>query len=291
MKSMTGFGRGTATVDGITATVEIASINSKRQLELRCSVPRELGLLEQELRALVQKRILRGTVTMTVQYQVSDCGTAGGNAPLNLPVAEQALEALRDFALLHNLPEPRLQELLMIPGVLQESTPDLEKIRAALQPAVETALDALDAMRRAEGENLRKDLDLRRQRMQDALQRIVAREADAVLAMRDRIQERIAALGVEIPVEDERLAREVAFYVDTADITEETVRLHSHLKQYESLLKTDSDAGRNFDFLVQEMSREINTLSSKTADSLISADALDLKIELSKVKEQIANLE
>ena len=290
MKSMTGFGRGSATVDGISVTVEIASINSKRQLELRCSLPRELGLLEQELRSSVQNRLQRGTVTMTVQYQVLECGQGGSNSPLNLPVAEQALEALRDFALLHHLPEPRLQELLMIPGVLQESAPDQEKIRVALFQALSTALDALDAMRSAEGENLRQDLELRRQKMQADLDRIIAREADAVLAMRDRIQERIAALGVDIPVEDERLAREVAFYVDKSDITEETVRLQSHLKQYAELLNTETDAGRNFDFLVQEMSREINTLASKTADTLISADALELKIELSKVKEQIANL-
>jgi len=291
MKSMTGFGRGSAAAGGLSVTVEISSINSKRQLELRCAIPRELGLLEQEIRAAVQKRVLRGTLSLAVNYQVDASAGPQGGVPLDIPLAERALQTLQDFALLHSLPAPTLQELLMVPGVLQENLPSQEQIRPVLFQALDAALAELDGMRRTEGENLRRELDRRRKNMLDALGRIVAREQEAVLAMRDRIRERIAALGIDIPVEDERLAREVAFYVDKADITEETVRLQSHLEQYGTLLESEADTGRNFDFLVQEMTREANTLSAKTADSLISADAMELKIELSKVKEQIANIE
>lgn len=146
-------------------------------------------------------------------------------------------------------------------------------------------------MRIREGSALQQELVQRGKNMGTLVERIAAREHEAILLQQERIRARIAALGVQLPVDDEKLAKEVAFYVDKADITEEIVRLRSHLQQYAKLMVSENDTGRNLDFLCQEMSREANTLSSKTADLPISADAMELKIELSKIKEQIMNVE
>ena len=289
MKSMTGYGRGTATANGVTVTVEVSSVNSKKQLELHCSVPRELGMLEPEMRAVVQRKLIRGTVNAVVNYRLDNDNT--GAVPLNESLALAAVKRLSEFAKASGLPAPTLREVLLVPGVLQNENANLEGVKPLVMQALEQALDALEAVRLKEGTALLADLEQRGKNMQELLNRIIAREQEAQAEMLRKMKERIAQLGVELPIDDERLVKELAFYVDKADITEETVRLNSHLAQYRTLIAQENDSGRNLDFLCQEMTRESNTLAAKTADLAISTDALALKIELSKIKEQILNVE
>ncbi|MBR0458492.1 MAG: YicC family protein [Victivallales bacterium] len=288
MKSMTGFGRGTAQGNGVSVTVEISAVNSKKQLDLHCAVPRELGLVEPEIRAVVQKRASRGTLNLSVNYQI-DSGVAG--YPVNEDAARVAATRLQALAAETGLAAPTLADVLSVPGVLEVTKSPVEAVKPLLFQALEVALSELDAMRVREGKALHDDLAARGETMSRMVEAIAAQEEEAQKVTLAKLQERIAQLGVELPLDDERLAKELAFYVDKADITEETVRLRSHLVQYRGILEMENDAGRNLDFLCQEMSREANTLAAKTADLSISGEALALKIELSKVKEQILNVE
>ena len=269
-------------------TVEISAVNSKKQLDLHCAVPRELGLVEPEIRAVVQKRASRGTLNLSVNYQI-DSGVAG--YPVNEDAARVAATRLQALAAETGLAAPTLADVLSVPGVLEVTKSPVEAVKPLLFQALEVALSELDAMRVREGKALHDDLAARGETMSRMVEAIAAQEEEAQKVTLAKLQERIAQLGVELPLDDERLAKELAFYVDKADITEETVRLRSHLVQYRGILEMENDAGRNLDFLCQEMSREANTLAAKTADLSISGEALALKIELSKVKEQILNVE
>ncbi len=291
MKSMTGFGRGTATGNGGTqCVVEISAVNSRKQLEMRFSLPRELGMLEGELRTQIQKRLARGTLTVAISFQLG-ADDASVKSPIDFVFAGKVLAELSDFAKKAGIALPTVADILAVPGVIKAGESLQDTMRPLVMEALSVALDELSAMREREGEALKAELRRRGDNMSVLVERIAAREQDAVLQHKERILSRIEALGVQLPIDDERLAKEVAFYVDKSDITEEVVRLRSHLVQYGNLMEAEADAGRNLDFLCQEMSREANTLSAKTADMPISADAMELKIELSKVKEQIMNVE
>jgi uncharacterized protein (TIGR00255 family) len=146
-------------------------------------------------------------------------------------------------------------------------------------------------MRLTEGAALQADLLARGKIMRNLVEDIAGRGEEAVRQQQQRLQERISKLGLELEINDERLLKEVFFYAERSDITEELVRLQSHLQQYEELLHSADDPGRKLDFLGQEMNREANTLSAKTADSQIAALALALKTELGRVREQIMNIE
>lgn len=291
MKSMTGYGRGTALGEnGTQAVVELSAVNSRKQLEMRISAPKELGMLESELRAVIQKQLVRGTLVVSVSYQLGK-EDMGGKTPLDSDYAVSVASQLVDFAKKSGLPMPTIGDVLSIPGVLKVSDTTSDVIKPLVFSALDKALKELDAMRDREGAVLRADLSARGEAMRALVDRIGGREQEAILLVRDKLRERIAQLGVELPIDDERLLKELAFYVDKSDITEEVVRLKSHLNQYAVLMDATGDAGRNLDFLCQEMSREVNTLSAKTSDMSISADAMALKIELSKIKEQIMNVE
>ncbi len=149
----------------------------------------------------------------------------------------------------------------------------------------------LDKSRVEEGLRLKDDLMERGKLLTELVEKIAARADDAVILQKARLQERIEKLGVEITLDDERLVKELAFHVEKADITEETVRLQSHLVKYKELLNSEDDAGRNLDFLGQEMNREANTLSAKTADMDIATYALTLKTEIARIREQVMNIE
>jgi len=288
MKSMTGFGRGTATgEDGTRVTVELSAVNSKKQLELRLGLPRELSALEMDIRNAIQKQLQRGTLNVSVNYVL---GTRC-QSPVNKDYAKIVAEQLAQLASQFGMPAPTMADVLAVPGVLNASASSADSLRPLVMGALETALKELEVMRVREGKALQEELRTRGKLMEQLLETICAREAETVQFYRDKLRERIAKLGIELPVDDDRLAKEIVFYVDKSDITEETVRLKSHLAQYALLMEAENDAGRNLDFLSQEMGREINTLSAKTGDMAISEQALALKIEISKVKEQVMNVE
>jgi len=293
MKSMTGYGRSTATKDGNSVTVEISSVNSRKQIDMRFSIPRELGMLEPELRQIVTQQLSRGTFQVAVTYQLnpeSRKQAAVVDTELAAAVAIQLRQAGEAAGLAN--PEPEWRDILLVPGVIADNgSAQVEPIRELAVQAFKNALADLDATRHAEGKRLKDDLIARGETMRRLVENIDGREQEAIQLLKEKLRDRIANLGLDLPIDDEKLAREVIFYVEKADITEEVVRLKSHLVKYMELLNSDGDPGRDLDFLGQEMNREANTLSAKTADMTIAEDALKIKTELSRVREQIMNIE
>jgi len=288
---MTGFGRGVASsMNGTQVVVEISAVNSRKQLEMRASVPKELGIQDAELRTIVQKQLARGTINISLNYQLG-YEDMKAKLPLDPSFASVVAKELTAFAQKEQLPLPTIHDILSVPGVVKISDSTTELVKPLIYEALSKALNELEAMRTREGEALKAELKARGENLKALVGKIAAREEEAIIYQKQKIMERIARLGVILPIDDERLAKEVAFYVDKSDITEETVRLKSHLVQYDGFMEMESDAGRNLDFLCQEMSREVNTLSAKATDSPICEDALAIKIELSKIKEQIMNIE
>lgn len=292
MHSMTGYGRGTAERNGTQVTVQIAAVNSKKQAEIRCSIPRELGGLEPFMRQELQARIERGSLNVNLGYELGP-DWRGRAVSLDLEVAARVLAELREFTARHDLsPDIRVGELLAVPGVAQQRSDLPEDLLQELAlAALGQAIDELHAMRRTEGKALARDLRERCAVMQAAVAAVAERAEQAQIQHRDRLVERIAKLGIELATDDERLAREVAFCVDRSDITEEIVRLRSHLGQFASLLDEDGAVGRKLDFIGQEMGREIGTLGAKTTDTDISERVIEFKVELGRVREQLLNVE
>lgn len=289
MKSMTGYGRGVAVGECGRVTVEISAVNSRKQVDLRFSIPKEFGMMEPSLRRLVQQRLSRGSLFVVVGCQFPDDAAGVG---INRAAALQALRQLDELAAAAQLPRPGLAELLMLPGVVDDGQDSrYDGLKALVEPALNEALSALDESRCQEGLRLKADLMARGRRLADGIAAIEAREPQAMEELAQRLRQRVARLGVDLPVDDERLAKELVFYADRADIAEELVRLKSHVVKFHQLLDSADDPGRELDFLGQEMNREITTLSAKTADLAISGEAMALKVEISKIREQVMNIE
>ncbi|MDD4538307.1 MAG: YicC family protein [Lentisphaeria bacterium] len=292
MKSMTGYGRATTSADGNQVTVEVSAVNSRKQVDMRFAIPRELGMLEPVLRQQIQEQLSRGSLYVALSYVLNPAARKQ-MAQVDLDMACHVAANLREVATKTGINgEITLQDILSVPGVVVEAASSpYEPLKDLAVAALKDALAALDDMRNREGVKLQEDLLMRRQTMIDLVDKITARGDEALLLQKQRLRERIAALGVDLTLDDERLAKELAFFAERADITEELVRLRSHLDQYGELLISNNDPGRNLDFLGQEMNREVSTLAAKTADLSISNWALALKAELARIREQIMNIE
>lgn len=291
MKSMTGYGRATAEANGNQATVEVSAVNSRKLVDMRFTMPRELNALEPMLRQTIQQHFSRGSLNIVVSYKLSE-ENRRLQAAIDMPAAQAAAKMLTELAQQTGLQPPTIQDIISFPGVISENmSSSLEPLKELVAQALEAALADLSAMREKEGAALREDLLARGKTIAVLVEKIAARGDDALVLQRQRLRDRIAALGVELTLDDERLTKELTFYAERADITEEIVRLQSHLVQYEELLNSDDAPGRNLDFLSQEMSREANTLSAKTADLAITNDVLVIKAELGRIREQIMNIE
>lgn len=290
MQSMTGFGRGVASGDCGTLSVDITAVNSRKQVDLRCSVPKELGMLEQQIRLSVQKALSRGSLNLTVTYQLAPQFLQNVQL-IDHAAFEAAAVELTGLAEKWSLDNPKVGDVLKIPGVIASSQSNpYEQFRTLLEPALAEALAALRESRIQEGLKLKADLVARGRTVEGLLEKIEGRGDEALLQLKARLKARLEELGAALAQDDERLARELVFFAERADITEELVRLKSHVQKYYRLLE-EEEPGRALDFLGQEMNREATTLSSKTSDLCISEYALSLKIEISKIREQIMNIE
>jgi uncharacterized protein (TIGR00255 family) len=292
---MTGYGHAPFEVEGIAFEVEVRSVNH-RHLDLRARLPRGLAGFESELRAQVSERLARGKVDLTVR------ATAGA-APaetieLDLAAAERYLRAARELRERHGVAgDLDVRGLLSLPGVARVVERELgeESVRQALREGVGRALDSLEAMRAAEGEALERELRERLQRIEGLVGEVEARSGAVQQAVRERLRKRAEQLREEVGLLDEaRLHQEIVFAADRLDVTEETVRLRSHLAQFRSLMEAASrrePAGRRLEFLLQELAREANTIGSKGADAPIAHHVVDLKTEIERIREQVQNVE
>ena len=293
MHSMTGFGRTELEQAGDRVSVEVRAVNGK-QTDVRFALPPEFSGLEVELRRRVQGAISRGSLSVNVVYDPSP-EHRRGRLHIDDELAAGAVDRLRALARKLGVSEDlSLSLLLTLPGVVNiEARGDAdEAVQALICDAVDAALGALRSMQEREAEALKEQLTDHCLVLRGAVERIGQRAGEVLEHWRDRLRASIAQLGVEVAVDDERLARELAFHAERSDVTEEVARISSHLAEFERLLETrDEPVGRTLQFLCQELNREVNTLAAKTRDTESTADVLLLKSSLGKLKEQSANIE
>jgi uncharacterized protein (TIGR00255 family) len=293
MESMTGHGRGSAQAEGWLITAECASVNRKG-IEIAISLPKPLSTLEPKLRELIQKRIGRGRINVSISLE-NAAGPDNSQGVVDWQAARRILQELQVLQAELNLPgQISLELLLQSPGVFRngmEQTPDHDALLPALQIALNQALDRMIMMRKKEGAHLVADLLKRIKLLEGSAKAIRARVPAVLRLRRDHLKTRMEELGVPLPANDPALARELAFMAERSDITEELTRLESHFIQCRESLNGTEQAGRTLEYLAQEMFREFNTLGNKAGDASISQRVVQSKAELDRIREQVANLE
>jgi uncharacterized protein (TIGR00255 family) len=292
---MTGFGRSQADGPLGQFTVEIRSVNN-RFLDVGIALPRELAMLETPLRALLKSRLARGKVDARARFVPCVDGPAGG-VRLNEALAARYVAELRKLAAFGTTQEVPIALVAGMPGVLESAGGDADEESrwATLRAVVEPAIDALDAERLREGEAIGRQLADLSGELRVALDALEGGRDGIVEKFRERLLARVAELMGEgrDRLDPGRLELEVALYADRADISEEIVRLRAHMERYDQLLAAPADepVGKNLDFLVQELNREINTVCSKTRDSDQTALGLAMKGIVERIREQVQNVE
>lgn len=289
MLSMTGYGRAAQDVDGRQLTVELKSVNH-RFLDISFRMPRNLMFLEDEARKQIGERLARGHVDvfMTYRNQRSDARQVSVDRAL-FDAYAASLEALADSGVRD---DRSLMGIARMPDVLvvTEAQEDQEALKALLKQTLGAALDQLTAMRAREGSEILKDLAGRAQRIEELTLEVEKRYPETVQEYKQRLRAAIEEM-IGQNVDETRLLTEVAVMADRSAIAEETVRLHAHLAQLRECLEKDEPVGRRIDFLVQELNREVNTISSKSQDVPITRLTVSLKAEIEKLREQIQNIE
>ena len=292
MKSMTGFGRGSATGENFSVAVDLKTVNN-RFLDIHLRTGAELSSLEALVKRRIATRLSRGRVDANITFE----RTGEVAYELNRPLISGYISALRsmqqEFALTG---EPDINVLARLPGAMQPVRDGLnEEMVAGIELAIDEALDELEQMREREGEALIVEM---RDRLNEIARHVPVIEAAAsglVEAYRARLQKRIAELlardAQSVEMDQGRLAQEVAYLADRSDISEELARLKSHLTQFREVLESSGEAGKRLDFLLQELNREANTVLSKSTDLPIKEAALAIKGEVEKLREQVQNVE
>ena len=289
MLSMTGYGRAMSDMDGRQLTIELKSVNH-RFLDISFRMPRTLMFLEDEARKVIGARLARGHVDvfMTYRNQRSDARTVAVDKAL-FDAYNGALAALtgadvRDDRTLMSI--ARLPDVL----VVTEAEEDQDALRALMRDTLNGALDQLVAMREREGAEMQRDLVRRVDNIEEMTGKIEARYPETVAEYTARLRASIEEL-IGQSVDETRLLTEVAVMADRSAIAEETVRLRAHVAQLRECLQAKEPVGRRLDFLVQELNREVNTITSKSQDVPITKLAVDMKAEIEKLREQLQNIE
>ena len=289
MRSMTGYGRAMREEDGRSLTVEVKSVNH-RFLDVSFRMPRTLMFLEDDARKLIAGRLNRGHVDVFMNYRNrrSDAKRVDVDRAL-FDAYAAALSGLTGGELRD---DRTLMSVARLPDVLNvtEAEEDQDALRALLRETLGDALDALSAMREREGAEMKRDLAAKADRIEELTAAIEARYPETVDEYAKRLRTSIEEL-IGQNVDETRLLTEVAVMVDRSAIAEETVRLRAHIAQLRECLESAEPVGRRLDFLVQELNREANTISSKSQDVPITRLAVDMKAEIEKLREQLQNIE
>ncbi len=290
---MTGYGRGDCSQDGFKITVELSSVNRK-QSEISVNLPRELEMLEAQIRDLINRHIARGRLTVRVSLHAA-MSKFSARMHLNVPLAKAYARELSRLSKQLKLPGPvTLDQLARAPGVFQtdEQIVEEEDFAPAVQKALKKALTQMLSTREREGAHLQADLTQRVAEMRKAADKVKKQAPTVAKRYRQQLLDRIKSAGLEAPgSDDDRLLKEVVYFADRSDISEELTRLQSHFQQFDDCINAREPVGRMLDFLAQEMNREINTIGSKANDSLISREVVTLKAELERFREQAQNVE
>lgn len=289
MNSMTGYGRGAIERDGRQLTIEIRSVNH-RFLDLNLRLPRCLGFAEQAIRERIGKRLSRGHADVFATYKnLRDDSRTAVIDPALLNAYLAALDEIATKAILRDdrsvMGVAAMRDLI----VVTEAEEDTQALMALTMDALDLALDDLSAMREKEGAAMAKDMSGRIDQLEELTGGIEARYPDALREYATRLRARIEELVANC--DEQRLLQEVAIMADRSAIAEETVRLRSHFEQIRGMLQSPEPVGRKLDFLVQELNREVNTISSKSQDIPITQLVVSAKSEIEKLREQVQNVE
>ena len=292
MKSMTGFGRGSAAGATFSVSVDLKTVNN-RFLDVHLRIGPELSSLETEIKRRISQRLSRGRVDASITFE----RTGEVAYELNRPLIAGYLNILRELQKEFEVTgDPDINVIARLPGAMQSTRDGLDKeMVSGVESAIDQALVDLEQMRAREGSELASDMRARL----DAIERHVPQIEDAasglVEAYRARLHKRITELiareGQNIELDQGRLAQEVAYLADRSDISEEIARLRSHLIQFRELVEAGGENGKRLDFLLQELNREANTVLSKSSDLSIKDAGLAIKAEVEKLREQVQNVE
>lgn len=291
IKSMTGYGKGQGASEEVTLTVEIRSVNH-RYSDVTVKAPRSLLPLEGEIKKLVSRRLKRGKIDIFINQEFAGIATA--IPTLNHPVAAAYVDLFEQirtsFPVDGGIPLSLLvtqRDVIM----LKESVPAEEAVRSCLEAALDKALENIERMRKAEGDATRVDMEARLENLREMLAQVEARAPQVPLEWQVKITERLDRLAKDVEWDPQRVAQEIAVFADRCDISEEIIRFQSHLKQFMALFDSTDPVGRQMDFLVQELNREVNTMGSKSNDAELTRLVVAIKSELEKIREQVQNVE
>lgn len=291
IKSMTGYGRQKGENERREVQVEIKSVNH-RYLDLNVKVPRIYSFLEEPIKTAVSAAVARGKVDIYLSITAKE----GGDAKVspNLALAGEYLRALEQVRDTYSLKDDiSVMELAHMPDLLTvaREEPDAEEVKAQALEVLGRALEEYNAMRRTEGERLCEDIARRGQEIGKMVDQVEQRSPQSVEEYRQKIAQRMTEILGDSDIAEQRILAEAALFADKVSVTEEVVRLRSHLSQLQKMVQGDAPVGRKLDFLVQELNREANTIGSKANDYELAQIVIEIKAEIEKIREQIQNLE
>ena len=291
MHSMTGFGRGSAATEAWHATVEITSVNRK-QAEVVVQAPRELAELDARIRKSVLALLSRGRIQVSINIERSQGSAANFSIDPKLALAfSTAFTALGKIT--GQCVTPTASDFLRLPGIIAIGSGEIDAEAAwlAIEPALDTALVHITAMRASEGSHLKTDFLGRLDTLISFSRKIAAEAPGRPIRQRELLAKRLRDAGLDLDPADERVAKEIAIFADRCDISEEITRLDSHFSRFREYLDAVEPPGRALDFLCQELFREFNTIGSKANDASIAQTIVEAKTELEKIREQVQNIE
>ena len=292
ISSMTGFGRGLAKSANATVTIELRSVNS-RYCEVSARLPRQLAEYETRIQNLIKQSITRGRIN--IQLQLESSIEEGLSVTLNKNAIRGYVQLLSTLKETSGIDEPiTLTHLLSFPNVvasIEESTETSDDLWQAIEKAMQAAIENLKKMRQQEGQTLQVDLEQRLDAIEEGLTYVEARAPERVTESRTRLQDRLQEIFEDDRIDRDRLELEITLLADRLDVTEECVRLRSHLQLFRESLIDDQPVGRKLNFITQEINREINTIGSKANDTRMGHLVVEMKEELEKIREQIQNIE
>ena len=287
---MTGYGRATSAVENLSLTVQVSSVNRKT-LDLTIALPEEWESMEPAIGECVRKFASRGKVHVDIEVTGDKSSI---ESMWDETAAAAALERLQSFAVQQGIDfRPTADLLWQIANSQRRSNafPSVDAAQSSVLETVTIALRSFAVMRAKEGEALLIDFIRRSETLHRHVEAIAQRAPQVPANYREQLMKRLRDAGLELNLEDERVLREIALFADRCDVTEEITRLRSHFEQFTTLLKSDAEIGRKAEFILQEIGREVNTIGSKANDVTIARAVIELKNELERVREQMANVE
>lgn len=291
LKSMTGFGKSEVKHDGLDLTIEVRSVNS-RFLEVNFRQPRMLAEFEDLARPIVQNRIPRGK--LQISLNLPNEASLQATPLFNVELAKEYIKIAEIAkALVGTDTTLTTEQLLQMPDIIQfePKIPDQELFFKACIAGLNQALDALDDMRSVEGQHLENALIEQLNVVSKLLDEIETNCAARIPMVMEKLQTKIQAVLQEADIDERRLEQELVIWADKLDISEELVRFKAHILHFRDIMENDPNAGRRLNFLLQEMNREANTIGSKAYSSNISYHVVELKSEVEKIREQIQNIQ